>query len=143
MTITAMAKQFGVSTVTVYRRLQAKGVNLDDLRDGKELSQYGQQVIASLFDGTQPITDSVSGMEQGNVTETELAEMAVKVASLSAQVNGLQALVAQLEGERDALREQLATVTAALEREQTDRQQERLLLTDGKRSHWWSRLFGK
>ena len=73
------------------------------------------------------------------------------MAALTATVDGLRALVSQLEGERDELRRQLAQVTAALQAEQADRQQERLLLTgatatggDGQqRRGWLKRLFNR
>ena len=133
MTITALSKALGVSTPTIYRRLKAQGVNIDDLRDGGELTQHGVQVIASLFDRddlvTQGVKRNVSDTEHEALHEALQGEMAVKIASLTAQVEGLQALVAHLEGERDALREQLTASQAALAAEIADRQAERRLLT--------------
>lgn len=149
MTITALSKALGVSTPTIYRRLKGQGVNLDELRDGKELTQHGVQVIASLFDRddlvTQGVKCNVSGAEHETFHDTLQGEtvLQVQVASLRAQVDGLQALVAQLEAQRDDLRRLLDVANAALEREQSDRAQERALLTTGTddRRHWWQRLF--
>lgn len=151
MTITALSKALGVSTPTIYRRLKAQGVNLDDLRDGGELTQHGVQVIASLFDrddlATQSVKCNVSDTEHEALHETLQGETAlrVQVAALEAQRDGLQALVSQLEGQVADLRRLLDAANAALEREQTDRQQERALLTTGTdaRQHWWQRLFRK
>ena len=138
MTITALSKELGVSTPTIYRRLKACNVNIADLRDGNQLTQHGVSVISALFDASSNESD-VNHEALHEAPQNE----AVKIASLTAQVNGLQALVAQLEGERDDLRRQLATVSAALEREQADRQHERILLgsPDARRGHWWQRLF--
>lgn len=124
-------------------------MNLDELRDGKELTQHGVQVIASLFDRddlvTQNVKCNVSDTEREALHDTLQGETAlrVQVAALEAQRDGLQAMVAQLEAQRDDLRRLLDVANAALEREQNDRQQERALLTTGTddRRHWWQRLF--
>ena len=149
MTITALSKVLGVSTPTIYRRLKAQGVNIDDLRDGGELTQHGVQVIASRCDRDDLVTHgvkcNVSDTEHEALHEALQGETAlhVQVAALQAQVNGLQALVSQLEAQRDDLRRLLDAANAALEREQTDRQAERLLLAAGPddRRHWWQKIF--
>lgn len=155
MTITDMAKQLEVSTMTIYRRAKKKGIVLEDLRDDdtKQLTAEGVAVIASLFDTTAPQTaptDDATRIQHGANSDTqpasqgqETALAAVRVAELTATVDGLRGLIDQLTGERDELRRQVAALTAALEREQADRQAERRLLTGGDgdgtqpRRRWW------
>lgn len=159
MTITGIAKQLNVSTMTIYRRCKKRGVLLDDLRDAEtgELTAAGVSVIASLFDATGPqtaLTGDATRTSQGYDSETQTASqgtaaasMAVRVAELTATVDGQRILIDQLRDERDNLRRQVAALTAALEREQTDRQAERRLLTAGvdseadeaakPRRRWW------
>lgn len=145
MTMLELSKVLGVSTATIYRRLKASSISIEDLRDGKQLTQHGVQVVSSMFDSVSsrvaPVSDGDSDALHEALRDTVHGDT-VEAAVLAAQVAGLQALVAQLEGERDDLRRQLAAMTAALEREQQDRHRERLLLTGGPddtRGHWWSR----
>ena len=149
--------------MTIYRRLKENGVNVAELRDADtgELTAAGASIIASMFpnagvtDGkTDPSQDATDVVQRddtdhnGQVT----GDGSTVAAVLQAKLDGANALIQQLTDERDELRRQLATVTAALEREQTDRQQERLMLTassaatsndDGqvRRAGWWRRLF--
>ena len=141
MTITGMAKQLNVSTMTVYRRCKKNGVAIDELRDANtgELTAAGVAAIASLFDTTTPqtaLTGDATRTPQDNNSDAQTAsqgastaDMAVQVAALTATVDGLRGMVEQLTGERDVLRRQVAALTAALQREQDDRQAERRLLT--------------
>ena len=133
--------------MTIYRRLRKAGLNIADLRDEKsgEVTAAGASAIAALFDspGVTPRATAAERVvtpdterDTTGATEATTAQAgqvntaaAVQIATLTAQVEGLQALIAQLEGERDELRRQLDAVTAALHAEQTDRQQERRLLT--------------
>lgn len=139
MTITSMAKQLGVSTMTIYRRCKRNGVAIDELRDGAtgELTAAGVSVIASMFDATTPQvagTGDAACAPQGcndDAQTVSQGDLAVQVAALTATVDGLRGLVDQLTGERDELRRQVTALTAALEREQADRQAERRLLTAG------------
>lgn len=150
MTITAMAKQLGVSTMTIYRRCEKNSVNIKDLRDDAsgELTAEGVAVIASLFDTTSPqtaITDDTTRLQRDTQTASQ-AEAAATIAVLQAKLEGVAELVSQLTGERDSLREQLAAAQAALAAEQADRQAERRLLTgsvdDGQmRKGFFRRLF--
>ena len=167
MTITAIAKQLNVSTMTVYRRLKQSGVNIDDLRDASTgtLTTSGVHVMASLFDSTnatpgatgdttlsqQPVTDGATGATPG----IEGGD-AVTIAVLRAKLDAANDTIARLESERDRLIQLLDAATMALEREQSDRQSERLLLTtgvptvpidgdgqQGARRGWWARMFGR
>lgn len=136
-----MAKQLNVTTMTIYRRLEKNGLNIADLRDGDKgpLTSEGVAIIASLFDTTTPqtaLTGDTTRTPQDNNSDAQTAsqgastaDMAVQVAALTATVDGLRGMVEQLTGERDELRRQVAALTAALQREQDDRQAERRLLT--------------
>lgn len=158
MTLKAIADELNTTTMTIYRRLEKKSINIGELRDADtgEITPAGAAVIASLFKNTgttddndrvkQIITDVLTG-DAAQQTPGSSGTEAAQVAALMATVDGLRALVAQLEGERDELRRQLSQVTAALQAEQADRQQERLALTAGstdsaqQRRGWFYRLF--
>lgn len=137
MTLAAMARQLNTTTMTIYRRLKRKGVDIASLRDdvSGELTPAGMSIIASLFDGQGATT-----LEQGAGHDAEQvitgdaeqgATLYTQVCVLQARLDGAEALIEQLTNERDDLRRQLAAALAALATEQADRQQERLLLTDG------------
>lgn len=135
MTITALSKQLNVSTMTIYRRCKKHGVKLDSLRDEVtgELTSDGVAVIASLFDATRPeqaLTGDATRMQQVTQPVAQTASQG-QLDVLQAKLDGMTALVGQLTGERDALREQLAAAQAALAAEIQDRQAERRLLAAG------------
>lgn len=144
MTLTEISKELGVTTMTVYRRMKKAGINIEELRDNKtgDITGYGASVIASLFPnthhkGVQQVTTDFTAC---NTTGNNSTETAV----LLAKLEGANALIEQLTNERDELRRQLATITAALQAEQADRQEERKLLTGGddqRRAGWFIRLF--
>lgn len=157
MTLAALAKQLNTSTMTIYRRLKRNGVSIDELRDANtgDLTPAGVSMIAALFDGAggtsaeQPAEQSVTPVAERDTTADALA-----VAVLEAKLEGAEALIEQLTGERDELRRQLAAALAALAAEQADRQQERHLLTgstadpaaqegESPRRGWLARLFVK
>lgn len=136
MTVTAMAKQLGVSTMSIYRRCKKNGVNIGELRDGAsgDLTAAGVATIAALFDATSPrtaLTGDATQIQQDYNGDAQTASQGASAAVLQAKLDGMMALVEQLTSERDDLRRQVAALTAALEREQTDRQHERRLLTGG------------
>lgn len=155
MTVTEIANQLNVTTVTVYRRLKKAGLNIADYRDeSNNLTADGVAVIGSLFNGTDTVTDDTAPTTDGAtqaIHETEhdaqRFEMAVRLAELTAKLDGMTALIEQLTSERDALRSQLETAQAALAAEIQDRQSERRLLSGGEpaaqpRRRWrwpWSR----
>ena len=139
MTLTEMAKQLNVSSMTIYRRLKKNGYEIGSMRDVStgELTAAGVSVIASLFDATVPqqtATGDATRMQQGATDNATV---------LQAQLDGAMALIEQLTSERDDLRKQVAALTAALQREQDDRQAERRLLTGDtgeaarSRRRWW------
>ena len=134
-----MAKQLNVTTMTIYRRLEKNGLNIADLRDGDKgpLTSEGVAIIASLFDTTTPQTALT-----GDATPTQpdynpagnggiTGPLDDSAAVLRAKLDGAQALIEQLTGERDRLAAQVTALQAALAAEQADRQAERRLLTGG------------
>lgn len=126
MTLAAIAKELNVSTMTVYRKLRQNGLEIGDLRgeDG-QITADGASLIASLFDATQAATDDVTQAKQ--VAEHDATEVAV----LTERLNAAQETISRLENEVTRLTDQLKAMSAALEREQLDRANERLLLTAG------------
>lgn len=139
MTLAAIAKELNVSTMTVYRKLRQNGLEIGELRgeDG-QITTDGASLIASLFDATQAATDDVTQEKQ--VAEHDATEVAV----LTERLNAAQETISRLENEVTRLSDQLKAMSAALEREQLDRANERLLLTAGnaegsqrKGPFWW------
>ena len=126
MTLAAIAKELNVSTMTVYRKLRQNGLEIGDLRgeDG-QITAEGASLIASLFDATQAATDDITQAKQ--VAEHDATEVAV----LTERLNAAQETISRLENEVTRLSDQLKAMSAALEREQLDRANERLLLTAG------------
>ena len=165
MTLKAIADELNTTTMTIYRRLAKSGHNVQEIRDADtgEITTQGASLIASLFKNAptseqeiaikQAITEVMTGNATGDneQRDADRGAEAAQVAALSATVDGLRQLVAQIEGERDELRRQLAQVTAALQAEQADRQHERRLLRgdtgdagqDQGRRGFFQRLFGR
>lgn len=138
MTLAELARQLNTTTMTIYRRLQKRGVTIKELRDTNtgEITPAGASIIAAMFSVTgttqaeQAIEQTDTGAVERDATDITGGDAAT-VAVLRAQLEGRDAIIAQLRDERDELRRQLATVTAALQAEQADRANERLLLTAG------------
>lgn len=138
MTLAEIAKRLNVSTMTIYRRLRRAGINLDTLRDSNGgITAAGASMIASLFDAPQGAADDATRCNsetQHDTTEqnsVRAAEDVAQIAILTAKLDAANDTIARLEAERDRLTAQLDTLAAALEREQADRANERLLLTSG------------
>lgn len=135
MTLRAIADQLGVKPVTIYRRMKASGIEPATLRDDNgNITPEGASIIASLFDATPNDTViqkhiNAALQSESDDTSQNVSDDTVSAAVLLARLEGAQALIEQLTGERDELRRQLAAAQAALAAEQEDRQQERRLLT--------------
>lgn len=108
MTIKEVAEQTGLSHQAIYKRLKARSIKLDDIRDKAtgQLTPDGEAVIAELF----PVTSS-STPEEKKVVDNQVEELRNQVAELTTEVEKLRNQVATLENERDFLR-------TTLEREQ-------------------------
>lgn len=147
MTLAELAKGLHVSTMTIYRRLKQRGLNIEEMRDSSGgITAEGATVIAAMFDAprapqgaTEGTTGAQHDAQQGATCDTTRATGATvgdldaatsaQVAVLQAKLDAAADTITRLEGERDRLAAQLTAMTAALEREQSDRAQERLLLT--------------
>lgn len=148
MTVTEVARSLGVSTMTIYRRLDKAGLNIAELRDKdtKELSAEGVSVIGQLFADTGTTTsatqtDNKSATQPQRVvthdTEVELAVLRVRLETATETIE-------RLTEERDKLREENSRLLTLLEGEQMQRQR---LLTDGSNQQrrgwfWWVRRRG-
>ena len=111
MTIKEVAQQTGLSHQAIYKRLKARGIKLDDIRDKStgQLTPQGEAVITELFQVTASIPPEEKKAE--TPVETEVEKLNAQVAELTTEVEKLRNQVATLENERDFLR-------ATLEREQ-------------------------
>ena len=138
MTVRELAAELGVSVATVYRRVSAAGVEWDTLRDAKtrHITPAGAAKIAGIVGAVDDDTDVAEAIKMASrivsddtsrddsALQARAADAEAKLIAAEARIEGLNALIEQLRSERDALR-------AALEREQTDRANERLLLMPG------------
>ena len=127
MTLKALAEELHVSVMTVYRRAKHNDIDIKELRGpDKELTTEGVKLLAALFDDTTPdttnTTETVTMDATSLLDDSNSEDNRVKVARLEARIDGLLALVEQLQGERDTLR-------AALAAEQADRAAERRMIT--------------
>ena len=145
MTVVNLARQLGVSTMTIYRRAKKRGIVLNELRDDLtgELTAEGVATLAALFDATgaeMTATRDATRPAQGCNTETQWGDVG-GAAVLQARLDGAMALIEQRTSERDDLRRQVealaAALAAALATEQADRQDERRLLTGRGRGWRW------
>ena len=149
MTLTAIAEQLGVSTMTVYRRCKKSGVNIADLRDPVtgEVSPDGVHVISALFSKVTAANSTQSATEGGTQTPQPITDSETRCAILETQLEAAKLRIQMLENERDRLVNQLDRLADALAREQDDRQRERLLLTGdtttGNKKGLFRRLFGR
>lgn len=149
MTVSEMADRLHVSKSTIYRRLKAHNVDVDALRDPDgHLNTDGMNVIAALFDATASDVardDAATSRATSHETHADTPDPATTIAVLSAKLDAAAETIQRLEDVNADLRKQLAAAMAALEREQNDRQHERLLLADptasGRHVSIFQRLF--
>lgn len=146
MTLTDMAKELNVTTVTIYRRLKRAGVNVADLRDVStgELTAEGVAVIGGLFDATGANTAS-----HDDTTRTQPAtqpdaqpvdvEAAVEIATLRVKLAAAEATIQRLDDECARLRGRVDVLTSMLQTEQDARV--RLLEADTTRRRGWFAWF--
>lgn len=151
VTLRAIAETLGVKPVTVYRRLKAKGIGVETLRDAEgNITTEGAAIIASMFDGSPDdtaIQERIKGAYQSVSDETLQSETALQTeaAVLRERCRGLEATVDRLDAECARLRAEVSTLTGMLQAEQAQRA---LLLGDGnqRRGHGlfaWFRGRGK
>ena len=149
MTIKEVAQSTGLSHQAIYKRLKARGIKLDDIRDKTtgQLTPEGGMVIAELFPVTASSIPEEKKAEKPDETQVEnqVEKLRNQVAELTTEVEKLRNQVATLENERDFLR-------TTLEREQQlhgialsklppalpPAEEER-----GKLRSWWDRVRGR
>ena len=126
MTLKRLADELHVTPMTIYRRLAKHGHNISEYRDQEtgEITSEGVHYIADLFSTTTSTADVTEGVtHDGTSTQPgNIMDISIRLAAAEARVDGLLALVEQLQGERDTLR-------AALAAEQADRAAERHMIT--------------
>ena len=147
MTVTEVARSLGVSTMTIYRRLDKAGLNIAELRDKdtKELSAEGVSVIGQLFADTGATT-SATQTDNRSATQPQrvVAQSAeVELAVLRVRLETMTETIERLTEERDRLREENGKLLDMLRAEQMTRQK---LLSDGNQQRrgwfWWVRRRG-
>lgn len=146
MTLTDVAKELNVTTMTIYRRLKRAGVNVADLRDVStgELTAEGVAIIGGLFDATKTNTASHDDTTRTQPTIQPDAQPVdvdsmVEAAVLRVKLEAMEDKLSMLTAERDALREQVNTLSVLLKTEQDARV--RLLEADTTRRRGWFAWF--
>lgn len=136
MNITEFVKQMGTTRTTIYKKINAAGIDVDTLRDENgELTDKGLSTLSALLDGTQtprkPQTDVDTAETGANLKlrltalQTELDEIRVKLeheqehsAALQQTINDLHQQAAERERKHaDELREILQRQQAIAERQ--------------------------
>lgn len=142
MTLTDVAKELNVTTMTIYRRLKRAGVNVTDLRDVStgELTAEGVAVIGGLFDATGANTASHDDTTRTQPTTQPDAQPVdvdsmVEAAVLRARLEAAEATIQRLDAECDRLRGRVDVLTTMLQTEQDARV--RLLEADTTRRRGW------
>ena len=136
MTLTQIAKELNVTTMTIYRRLQKNGLKIADLRDDTtgELTPEGVSVIGSLFSmtgqQTAQQTDTTRALQDAQRDDTD-------VAVLRERVRGLEDALKRADAECDRLRSENDRLLSVV---QDAQRQTQLLLTDGQRRGLFSWL---
>ena len=141
MNIKEVAQLTGLTHQAIYKRLKARGVKLETLKDKAtgEFTPEGTQIIKELF--------SIDATEKNDKKDdsTQVEKLRNQVAELTTEVEKLRNQVATVESERDYLR-------GALEREQ---QLQAMTLTKlppalppsdeekQRRRTWWDRIRGR
>ena len=129
VTITGMAKELGVSAMTIYRRMKRAGLDVAELRDNQtgELTPEGVAAIGNLFDTTGTTTTTT-----GSATRPQPAPpqppAEVEAAMLRVKLEAAEDTIARLDAECSRLHELVDNLTDMLKAEQLQRQR---LLTDG------------
>ena len=111
MTVKEVAQRTGLTNQAIYKRIKAKGVALETIKDRKtgQFTPDGERLIVELFnlaDAPEPVTNRSEKADNG-----EVEKLTTRVAELTTEVEKLTTRVELLTSERDNLR-------ATLEREQ-------------------------
>lgn len=140
MTVKALADMLGTSTATLYRRLKAAGIVIDDYRDEHgELTSEGIQAASALFDGVSADTTKGDAVINADNAATDSAAPS-EVAELHLRLEAAQQRIADLESALMAAREDAAAWRHRSEQDAA--RLDRMLPSgnDGAASarHWWA-----
>lgn len=104
MTVKDVVQRTGLTSAAVYKRIKAKGVKLDAIKDKKtgQFTPDGERLIVELFN----LGNAAEAVEKRSKTDVDN-----QVEKLTTEVERLKTMVELLTSERDNLR-------ATLEREQ-------------------------
>lgn len=123
MTIKEIAEQAGLSHQAIYKRLKARGVALDQIKDKGtgELTAAGEALLRELFnlqDQTEKEAPPPPEKAAPPAEENEAGELRNQVAELNNEVEKLRNQVATLEEKEKALTEERDFLRLSLERSQ-------------------------
>ena len=107
MTVKDVSTMTGISVQAVYKRLKAKGLNLDEIRS-KETGHFtedGEALIKTIFNlNNQPEQAFSSSID----FKAELDKLKTELSTAKTRIEVLEAQVTLLENERDHLREEVS-----------------------------------
>ena len=111
MTVKDVAQRTGLTNAAIYKRLKAKGVKLEAVKDKKtgHFTPDGEQLIIELFNLDNAPEQGEKSQEK--TVDNQVEKLTTRVAELTTEVEKLSTKVEMLTSERDNLR-------ATLEREQ-------------------------
>ena len=96
MTIKELAREYGVSTQAVYKRIAKAGKSVNELTTGQtgELTEEGRDLLATLFTNQQTTTTNQS---------TEVERLTAEVERLKKEVENLQTRLNDAQLDKDRL----------------------------------------
>lgn len=105
MTVKDVSTMTGISVQAVYKRLKAKGLNLDEIRSKEtgHFSEEGEVLVKTIFNlNSQPEQTFSTPVER---LKTEVEKLKTELSTAKTRIEVLEAQVTLLENERDHLRE--------------------------------------
>lgn len=105
MTVKDVSTMTGISVQAVYKRLKAKGLNLDEIRSKEtgHFSEEGEALVKTIFNlNSQPEQMFSTPVER---LKTEVEKLKTELSTAKTRIEVLEAQVTLLENERDHLRE--------------------------------------
>lgn len=107
MTVKDVAQRTGLTHQAIYKRLKAKGVKLEAIKDKKtgQFTPDGERLIIELFDLENAPQEAEKQPEKGN--DGEIERLRNQVAELTTEAEKLRNQVETLTSERDYLRQTL------------------------------------
>ena len=107
MTIKDVAQQTGLTHQAIYKRLKAKGVKLESIKDRKtgHFTADGEQLIIDLFNLSEAAKQASEASK--TASDDELQSLRNQVAELTTETERLRNQAEMLTSERDFLRQSL------------------------------------